>query len=157
MTFVCRQCGSCCMYMGDYIGIERETGPFEFDCVSVSTGTPFHAHIDEDKQNLFLDRRWIEKHPRACRFLRPAGNSRVVCTIHETNATQCKFYRCVVMRIYSPDGTYCGKVNGNLSLHTEDPALKELWEAADRVIPWSSPEVEKWIASFLRKKGYIVE
>jgi hypothetical protein len=145
------------MYMGDYIEIERETGPFEFDCSSVSTGTPFHARVDDDKRTLFLDTRWIAKHPGACRFLRPAGDSRIVCTIHETNAVQCKFYRCTVMKIFSPDGNCLGKVNGNLSLHTEDESLKKTWESADREIPWNSPGVEEWIAGFLRKKGYSVE
>ncbi|HVP94809.1 MAG TPA: hypothetical protein VMS89_06500 [Methanoregulaceae archaeon] len=145
------------MYMGDYIGIEQETGPFEFDCVSVSTGTPFHARVDEDKRTLFLERDWIERHPRACRFLRPAGDSRIVCTIHDTSAVQCKFYRCTVLKIFSPEGTFLGKVTGNLSLHTEDGSLKKTWESADREIPWNSPDVEEWIAMFLRNKGYIVE
>jgi hypothetical protein len=145
------------MYMGDYIEIERETGPFEFDCISVSTGTPFHARVDEDKRILFLEKSWIAKHPRACRFLRPAGNSRIVCTIHETSAVQCKFYRCIVMKIFSQGGNYLGTITGNHSLHTEDASLKETWESADRDIPWNSPDVEEWIATFFRNKGYIVE
>ena len=70
MTFHCRQCGSCCMYMGDYIGIERETGPFEFDCVSVSTGTPFHARVDEDKRHLFVERDWILRAPHGMQVLK---------------------------------------------------------------------------------------
>jgi hypothetical protein len=145
------------MYMGDYIAIERETGPFEFDCSSVSTGTPFRARVDEDKRMLFLETGWIAKHPRACRFLRPAGGSRIVCTIHETIAVQCKFYRCTVMKIFSPGGDYLGKINGNLSLHTDDKSLKKTWESADREIPWNSAGVEAWIAGFLRKNGYSVE
>jgi len=157
MTFNCRQCGSCCMYMGDYIEIERETGPYEFDCVSVSTGTQFHARVDEDKRALFLEKSWIGKHPRACRFLRPAGDSRIICTVHGTSAVQCKFYRCTVLKIFSPDGEYLGKITGNISLHTGDARLKNIWESADREIPWKSPGVEDWIATFFRDMGYIVE
>ena len=157
MTFHCRQCGSCCMYMGDYIAIERETVPFEFDCVSVSTGTPFHARVDDDKRHLFLEQDWIREHPTACRFLRPAGDSRIVCTVHETSAVQCKFYRCTVMRIFSKSGEFLGNVTGNLSLHSDDPGLKATWEEADREIPWRSPDVEEWIEGYLRKKGYTVE
>lgn len=143
--------------MGDYIAIERKTGPFEFDCLSVSTGTPFHARVDEDKLTLFLEKSWIDSHPRACRFLRPAGDSRIICTIHETSAVQCKLYRCTVLKIFSPEGSYLGKITGNISLHTDDPCLKNIWESADREIPWKSPGVEDWIAAFFRSKGYTVE
>jgi hypothetical protein len=38
------------MYMGDYIVIDHMIGPFEFACESVSTGTPFHARVDDDKK-----------------------------------------------------------------------------------------------------------
>ena len=78
------------MYLGDYISIDREIGPFEFECSSVSTGTPFYARVDEDKRELFLDTTWIQEHPAACRFLRPSGE-RIVCTIHE--------YKCSTVQI----------------------------------------------------------
>ena len=61
------------------------------------------------------------------------------------------------MRIFSKGGDYLGKVTGNLSLHSEDQALKTTWESADREIPWKSADVEEWIACFLQGKGYIVE
>ena len=50
MTFTCRECGTCCMYLGDYIVIDHQIGPFEFACESVSTGTTFTARVDEDKR-----------------------------------------------------------------------------------------------------------
>ena len=62
------------MYMGDYIVIEHQIGPFEFACESVSTGTPFIARIDDDKHQIFLDHTFPDQHPTACRFLRPEGN-----------------------------------------------------------------------------------
>jgi len=43
------------MYLGDYIVIEQQTGPFTFACESVSTGTPFTAEVDEDKRAIFSD------------------------------------------------------------------------------------------------------
>jgi hypothetical protein len=144
------------MYLGDYIEIERQTGPFEFDCISVSTGTPFHARVDADKHDLFLDHAWIGQYPRACRFLRPSG-SRIVCTIHETSAAQCRFYRCVVFRVYSVENVLLGKITGTLALHTSDGKLQSVWDAGDRIIPWNSPDVEERIASYLRERGYIVE
>jgi hypothetical protein len=144
------------MYLGDYIEIERETGPFEFECSSVSTGTPFHARVDDDKRELFLDRTWIDKHPSACRFLRPTGD-RIVCTIHETSAAQCKFYRCIVFRVYSHEKKLLGTVTGTLALHTDDRQLQSVWERGDRIIPWDSPDVEDRIAAYLQENGYIPE
>ncbi len=79
MTFLCRQCGSCCMYLGDYIVIDEECGPFTFACSSVSTGTPFTAEVDADKRHLFLDRTWIDAHPaQGNRSGRSPGPSRSI-------------------------------------------------------------------------------
>jgi hypothetical protein len=144
------------MYMGDYIAIEQQAGPFEFECLSVSTGTPFHAVIDEDKCELFLDHTWIIRHPHACRFLRPSGPDRIVCTIHGTSATQCKFYRCVVMRVFSREGRLSGTVTGTLALHSEDRSLRAAWDKMEREIPVSGPDAEKLIACYLEKQGYRV-
>jgi hypothetical protein len=144
------------MYLGDYIEIDRQAGPFEFECSSVSTGTPFYARVDEDKRDLFLDTTWIEEHPSACRFLRPSGE-RIVCTVHETSAAQCKFYRCVVFRVYSRERKFLGTVTGTLALHTEDKELLSAWERGDRFIPWDSPDVEDLIAAYLVENGYILE
>ena len=41
------------MYLGDYIVIDHQIGPFEFACESVSTGTTFTARVDEDKREIF--------------------------------------------------------------------------------------------------------
>ena len=62
------------MYMGDYIVVEHQIGPFEFACESVSTGTPFIARVDDDKREIFLDYSFPDAHPSACRFLRPDGD-----------------------------------------------------------------------------------
>ena len=156
MVFQCSQCGSCCMYLGDYITIEQQVGPFEFECLSVSTGTPFVARVDDDKRELFLETTWIEQHPRACRFLRPSGD-RIVCTVHETSAPQCKFYRCVVFHVSLPDGSRIGTVTGTLNLHTDDQSLRGVWEKGNRVIRWDSPDTEDQVAAYLRDQGYVVD
>ena len=144
------------MYMGDYIEIDHQVGPFEFECSSVSTGTPFYARVDEDKRDLFLNTAWIQEHSSACRFLRPS-EGKIVCTIHTTSAAQCKFYRCVVFRVYSPERKYLGTVTGTLALHTGDRELQSVWERGDRVIPWDSQDVEDRIAAYLIENGYIPE
>ena len=156
MTFTCRQCGSCCMYLGDYIVIERQTGPFVFACESVSTGTPFTAEVDEDKRRIFSDFSFPDQHPAACRFLRPDGDL-VRCTIHRDSPAQCKFYRCVVMHIADAAGNPVGTVRGTLSLHADDPGLRAAWEEVERLRPTADAEAEPWIAAFLREKGYQVD
>lgn len=156
MVFTCRQCGTCCMFLGDYIVINRQTGPFEFACESVSTGTEFVANIDEDKRDLFSDHTFPHNHPHACRFLRPDGEL-LRCTIHRDSPAQCKFYRCVIMRVFSADGKPCGTVRGTLNLHSDDPRLRSVWEKAEELIPESLEDVEERRREFLIGHGYRVE
>jgi Fe-S-cluster containining protein len=144
------------MFLGDYIVIERQTGPFSFDCESVSTGTPFKAEIDEDKRSIFLDLLFPKNHPHACRFLRPDGDL-LRCTIHRDSPPQCKFYRCVVMRVLGPEGNLLGTVRGTLDLHSDDAGLRVLWEEIAGKRPKDDRVAEPWIAASLREKGYRVE
>jgi hypothetical protein len=156
MVFTCRQCGTCCMYLGDYIVIEHQTGPFEFACESVSTGTPFIARVDDDKREIFLDHSFSDAHPSACRFLRPEGD-RIRCSIHTTSPCQCKFYRCVVMRIFDSQRDLKGTVTGTLSLHSDDPILKSVWEAAERELSSEGADREEQLQKYLEARGYLVE
>ena len=144
------------MHLGDYIVIERQAGPFRFECESVSTGTPFTASIDEDKQEIFSDFSFPDKHPAACRFLRPDGDL-VRCTIHHDSPPQCKFYRCIVMRVYDSQGRLAGKVTGTLALHSDDPALRSTWEDAEKEISHLAPDAEARFQLFLEERGYRVE
>jgi Fe-S-cluster containining protein len=144
------------MYMGDYLVIEHQIGPFEFACESVSTGTPFIARIDDDKHEIFLDRTFQDHHPTACRFLRPDGDL-IRCVIHETSPCQCKHYRCEVMRIFNSRGDRIGTVTGNLSLHSDDPVLRNAWEEAERRISYLSDDAEILLQKYLEDKGYRVE
>lgn len=156
MVFSCRQCGTCCMYLGDYIVINRQLGPFEFACECVSTGTEFVVCIDEDKREIFSDYRFPDMHPHACRFLRPDGNL-VKCTIHRDSPAQCKFYRCVVMRIKDKTGKTFGTVTGTLNLHSEDPVLRSAWDAAEKKAPTSPEDAEEYYRNFLIGLGYCVQ
>ena len=144
------------MFLGDYIVIGRRTGPFTFECESVSTGTAFTAEVDEDKRTIFSDFSFPEEHPHACRFLRPDGGL-LRCTIHRDSPAQCKFYRCVVMRVADARGNPLGTVRGTLDLHSDDPGLRTLWEEIRRKRPKDDAEAEPWITAFLRENGYCVE
>jgi len=144
------------MYLGDYIAIERQTGEFTFECCSVSTDTAFHAEIDEDKRGIFSDHSFPDAHPSACRFLRPDGNL-VRCTIHRDSPAQCKFYRCIVMRISDPTGNLLGTVTGTLALHSDDPGLRRIW--VDYGPGYSEPAdvAELRLYRLLEERGYRVE
>jgi len=144
------------MYMGDYIVIERQIGPFEFACESVSTGTPFIARIDDDKHQIFLDHTFPDQHPTACRFLRPEGDL-IRCVIHDSSPGQCKYYRCIVMRVFDSHGNLTGTVTGNLSLHSNDAVLRGLWEAEERRISQISGDVEIWLQKYLEENGFRIE
>jgi hypothetical protein len=144
------------MHMGDCIAIERQAGPFEFECESVSTGTPFTATVDDDKRGIFLDHAWLDEHPTSCPFLRPCGDH-LICTIHETSPAQCRFYRCVVMRIFDPQGVLVGKVTGTLALHSDSKELRGVWEAAlGKITEWSG-DIEPRLEEILESHGYRVE
>lgn len=144
------------MHMGDYIVIEHQIGPFEFACESVSTGTPFIARIDDDKHQIFLDHTFPDEHPTACRFLRPEGDL-IRCVIHDSSPGQCKYYRCIVMRIFDSHGNLTGTVTGNLSLHSNDAVLRGLWEAEERRISQLSGDAEIWLQKYLEENGFRVE
>jgi len=144
------------MYMGDYIVIDHQMGPFEFACESVSTGTPFIARIADDKHQIFLDHTFPDQHPNACRFLRPDGD-KIRCVIHDSSPCQCKCYRCIIMRIFDSHGNLSGTVTGNLSLHSNDAVLRGLWEAEERRISKISDDAEILLQKYLENKGFRVE
>ncbi len=144
------------MYLGDYIIIERQTGPFEFEAACVSTGTEFITRVVPDKQHLFQDGSFSAGHPSACPFLRPAGDGRIVCTIHDSRPDQCRAFHCTSMLIYSPGGALVGKVNGNLAILTDDKGLRELWQRTIDTIPFSSPDIERRMQEVLTRHDYRV-
>lgn len=153
----CRQCGKCCMSLGDYIVIEEYLGPYKVAACCVSTGTRFIARADKDKQDLFADQTWTRQNPTACPFLRPAHEGRIICSIHECSPVQCKAYRCVAFQVLSPEGTLIGTVTGARGLHTTDTRLRELWETGLAAISFFAEDLEEHMAVFLKKNGYIIQ
>jgi Fe-S-cluster containining protein len=112
--------------------------------------------VDEDKRTIFSDFSFPERNPTACRFLRPDGDL-LRCTIHRDSPAQCKFYRCIVMRVSDPHGLLLGTVRGTLDLHSDDPGLRTVWEEVIRRRPTDDADAEPWIAAFLQEKGYRVD
>lgn len=157
MAFACRQCGTCCMYLGDYIQIEERITPYEFLAECVSTGSRFTARVDPDKHALFDDISWSADHPSACPFLRPAGDGRIICTVHECSPAQCRAYRCVILKVFTPDGKEAGRVTGTRALLSDDRELNAVWEEAREKIRFWEDDVEERITRFFEEKGYRTE
>lgn len=144
------------MFLGDYIIIEEQKGPYTFNCSCVSTGTGFSAEVDPDKRVFFEDHSFPNQNPSACRFLRPLGEGKIGCTIHTDSPAQCKYYRCRIAEILSPEGDQIGYVTGTLALHSEDDTLRSFWEMKIRKIPGSDPDAEEKIKSGLKRAGYLI-
>jgi len=59
--------------------------------------------------------------------------------------------------VIDSQGNVIGNVTGNLSLHSKDPELIGVWEAAERRISHLSDDAEIWLQKYLEDKGYRVE
>ncbi|WP_319578501.1 hypothetical protein [uncultured Methanospirillum sp.] len=156
MGFECRICGTCCMYLGDYIVIEKQTNKYRFDCCCISTGTSFSAEVDPDKRDRFDDTTFPDQNPTACRFLRPLGEGIIGCTIHTDSPAQCKYYRCRIMDIFSLEGNERGYITGTLALHSSDSSLRDAYDTIMKGISGPGEEAEEQIRAGLIKAGYEV-
>ncbi len=76
--------------------------------------------------------------------------------IHGASPAQCRYYRCVVMRIYDRGGDLAGKVTGTLALHSEDPVLRETWERTLAGIPEGTAGIEELLQRAFEARGYRV-
>lgn len=141
------------MYLGDYIIINEQIGPFSYDCSCVSTNTLFHAVVDEDKRLFFDNPAFVKAHPHACPFLRPTKDGRIVCSVHETSPAQCKIYRCVAVRIFSGEKEL-GYITGMGALHSDDPDLRALYESCVHQMPGNDTERDEWLSLFFEDHGY---
>jgi hypothetical protein len=144
------------MYLGDYIVIDEEKGPYNFLCSCVSTGTIFTAVVDNDKRTLFDNSEFLKDKPHACSFLRAAEDGRILCTIHETSPAQCKAYRCILMEIFT-NNIRIGYITGTWALHSDNKKLREIYETGLTLLPTEFEDKERWMAEFLVEKGYMVK
>jgi hypothetical protein len=157
-VFECKQCGLCCMNFGELIRIERELSDVEFYCRFLVTNELFRARVMPEWRDAFADTAEVDEHKAWCRFLRrmPDGKG-YVCTIHDSNASICRDFRCCMMRIYDGSGTQVGKIGGNRSLLTEDEELKQVFR--ERVMDLPAGSMKEWLegaARILSSSGYRV-
>jgi hypothetical protein len=157
-SFACTQCGKCCMNFGELIRVERELSDSEFFCRFLITNEVFRARVMPEWRELFADTAEVDAHPAWCRFLRrsPDGSG-FVCTVHDSNATICREFRCCLMRIYDRTGRQVGKIGGNRSLISQDEDLARFFREHVMVIGDSS--MKDWLAKAgkaLTSAGYRV-
>ncbi len=157
-VFECTRCGKCCMNFGELIRVEREVSGIEFYCRFLVTNELFRARVMPEWREAFADTTGVDAHPAWCRFLRrmPEGKG-YVCTIHDSNASICKDYRCCFMRIYDGHGEQVGKIGGNRSLLTGDEELRQVFR--ERVMDLPAGSLKEWLAaaaSVLTSAGYRV-
>ncbi|HXW98413.1 MAG TPA: YkgJ family cysteine cluster protein [Methanomicrobiales archaeon] len=143
-VFACSQCGKCCMNFGELIRVERELGDTDFYCRFLITNEVFRAHVMPEWREAFADTAEVDAHPAWCRFLRrsPDGSG-FVCTVHDSNASICREFRCCLMRIYDGTGKQLGKVGGNRSLISDDEELLGFFRGNVRDIGASS--LKEWL------------
>ena len=157
-VFECTQCGLCCMNFGELIRIERELSDIEFYCRFLVTNEIFRARVMPEWREAFADTAEVDAHPAWCRFLRPGpGGKGFICTVHDSNASICRDFRCCVMRIYDRTGTQVGKIGGNRSLFSEDEDLKRVFR--EQVMDLTADSTKLWLAkaaAALSSAGYRV-
>lgn len=143
-SFTCTRCGKCCMNFGELIRIERELSDTEFSCRFLITNEVFRAWVMPEWRDAFSDTTDVDANPAWCRFLRRSlEGPGFVCTVHDSNASICREFRCCVMRIYDRSGKQAGKVGGNRSLISEDEDLMRVFREQVAVLESSSPK--EWL------------
>jgi len=140
-SFACTRCGKCCMNFGELIRVERELSDIEFSCRFLITNEVFRARVMPEWREIFSDTSESDANPAWCRFLRRSQEGPgFVCTVHDSNASICREFRCCLMRMYDQGGRQVGKVGGNRSLISEDNELVQFFREHVAVIESSSPK-----------------
>ena len=156
MVFRCQQCGECCSYMGDIIGIEAETGAHRFRIRFSVTGEEMVVTLDADKQELFHTQNIKPLRPMACPFLRFDIQGRALCTIHDTRPGLCRLYTCFRLLILDPGGHPAGRVqDGSRIFSTMNDNLRALWQ--DEIAGVNIPDEAAWearVADIFSRAGY---
>jgi Fe-S-cluster containining protein len=146
------------MNFGELIRIEREVDDTEFSCRFLITNEVFRARVMPEWREAFADTSEVDANPAWCRFLRrsPEGPG-FVCTIHDSNASICRDFRCCVMRIYDGTGRQVGKIGGNRSLISEDEDLGRVFR--EQVAGAGGSSTKEWLEKagrILSSAGYRV-
>jgi uncharacterized protein len=156
--FTCTRCGACCVSLGNTIRIERKAGPRDYYCRDRISGNLSLVHIEAPYVPFFRETSHDERDPgKGCTFLvrTPEGCS---CSVYQTRPLLCREFQCCRMRIYRPEGRAVGTVKGRRSLSTDDPGLRDLWNA--EIAGLNIEHDGTWdlrVRDILEKAGFSVE
>lgn len=158
MVFECQQCGECCHHMGQVHSIKEIRGTFEFLVNNQYTGEKTVVTVDQEKHNLFLDKRIFKKNPEACPFLRYKQEDRkAYCTVHLTRPEICRDFGCWRMLILNSRGLRAGRIMYQRAFYSEDADLTRLWK--EIIDPINEPDNDLWdekITGILINAGFTV-
>ena len=125
----CQQCGECCSYMGEIIGIDNRIDPVRFRIRFSVTGEEREVILDPGKVGIFCSQDIAATRPMACPFLRFPKPHQACCTVHRTRPELCRQYTCFRVLILDSVGNAIGKVpDRSRVLSTADAGLRELWK-----------------------------
>jgi Fe-S-cluster containining protein len=80
--------------MKEIVGIQENTGPYEYQIVCNVTGVTQIARIDADKRDLADQPDCRERYPLSCIFLRKRSPDEMICTIYQDRPEICRRYHC---------------------------------------------------------------
>jgi len=156
MAFRCQQCGECCSYMGDIIGIEDRIDPVNFRIRFSVTGEERMVILDPDKADLFRSQDIGQIRPMACPFLRFQDLKHACCTAHHSRPDLCRQYACFRLLILDRQGNHIGRVqDGSRFFSTGNADLRGLWDTdiAGVNIP-DEAAWEEYVADVFSRAGY---
>ncbi|HTY15755.1 MAG TPA: YkgJ family cysteine cluster protein [Methanoregulaceae archaeon] len=154
--FACTRCGACCVSLGNTIRIERKAGPRAYYCRDVISGNLSLVHIEAPCVPFFQEARGREQ-GKGCAFLVRMPEE-YACAVYQTRPLLCREFQCCRMRIYRPDGQVAGTVKGRRSLSSDDPGLRELWNA--EIAALSTEHDGTWdlqVKKILQNAGFTVD
>lgn len=142
------------MGFGRYITINQTIGG-AYGCTLSLTKESFMATLDPGRFSLFKERSFLLENPHACPFLRKDGQ-RIICTIYQSRPRFCREYICHTGKVLH-DGEVLGVMKGRRDLQTEDPTLRELWNALKESYGGSGdPAWKQAVQKALTDAGYEV-
>ena len=158
-TFVCDQCGKCCMSYGAVIKIERKISDRDYYCRYGITNELFPVHVAAEHEDLFSDSLPAGTNPKSCPFLRKNRNKAgFTCTVYSTRPRPCRDFHCYHMIIHNAGGEVCGRVKARFDLKTTDEHLKQIWN--ENVEPLPRQDHAAWmrkVIPVLAAHGYRAE
>jgi Fe-S-cluster containining protein len=138
-TFVCNNCGKCCVSLGAYMRIERQLTSGDYYCRNGITGEVFPVHVqpafvDEIDEEFTSGSGEVPGSRTGCIFMRknPEGPG-FTCAIYPTRPPICREFRCYHMVISDSRGEVAGRMVGKTDIQTIDPVLAQIWN--DKVKP----------------------